>query len=799
MPNVIRIKRRAAGGAAGAPASLATSELAYNEQDETLYIGFGDAGGGVASSIKSLAGPGSYVTLGSAQTISAIKTFSALPAISATLSSSDNSTNIATTAYVRAQNYLTANQTITLSGDASGSGTTAISVTITDSTVTGKLLTGYAVGTNTAIAATDSVLGAFQKIQGQINAISLGGLSTSTTSTQSGYFGDIFLFDDVTPSHYLGITNSANLTAARTLSINVNDGDRTLSLSGNLTVSSAATVSGTNSGDQTITLTGEVTGSGTGSFATTVTNSAVIGKVLTGYAVGTNTALAATDTILQAFQKLQGQDNARVQGPASATDNAVVRFDLATGKLVQDSTVTISDTGTLNIPTGQTYQVNGTTVLSGTALGTGVTGSSLTSVGTIGTGVWQGTAVGTAYGGTGATSALGGFNALSPLTTLGDLLTHNGTNNIRLAGNTTTTRQFLAQTGNGSVSASPAWTSFSTVALSELAVPTADVAFNSRKITGLADPTNAQDAATKAYVDAVKTGLDVKDSVRAASTANLASVTYSATGGTSTRGQITTAPNTLDGVSLAANNRILLKDQSTGAQNGIWVVSTLGTGANGVWDRATDFDADAEVTAGAFVFVEEGTTNADSGWVLTTNSPIVIGGASGTALSWAQFSGAGQITAGAGLTKTGNTLDVGQGSGITVNADSVQLAAQALAFHNLATTGLVTLTAANTVTGRTLTGTTNRVTITNGDGVSGNPTVDISSSYVGQSTITTLGTIGTGIWQGTAVGLQYGGTGANLSAASDGAIFKKSGTALVAATVGTDYLSDASTINGGTF
>jgi len=100
-------------------------------------------------------------------------------------------------------------------------------------------------------------------------------LSNATNSTQSGYFGDIFLYDDSTPSHYLGITNSANLTAARTLSINVNDADRTVSLSGNLTVSSAATISGTNTGDQTITLTGDVTGSGTGSFATTLANTGV--------------------------------------------------------------------------------------------------------------------------------------------------------------------------------------------------------------------------------------------------------------------------------------------------------------------------------------------------------------------------------------------------------------------------------------------------------------------------------------------------------------------------------------------
>jgi hypothetical protein len=208
---------------------------------------------------------------------------------------------------------------------------------------------------------------------------------------------------------------------------------------------------------------------------------------------------------------------------------------------------------------------------------------------------------------------------------------------------------------------------------------TGALAMGNQKITGLATPTAATDAATKGYVDGLAAGLDVKASVRAASTANIAfSVPgYEATQGASGRGRISGAPNTLDGVNLAAGNRILIKNQSTGAANGIYVVTTLGTGNDGVWDRATDFDEDAEVTAGAFVFVEDGTVNADSGWVLSTNNPITIGGASGTALEFAQFSGAGQITAGDGLTKTGNTLNVVTASSarIVVNQDNIDLAA----------------------------------------------------------------------------------------------------------------------------
>jgi len=251
-----------------------------------------------------------------------------------------------------------------------------------------------------------------------------------------------------------------------------------------------------------------------------------------------------------------------------------------------------------------------------------------------------------------------------------------------------------------------------TTRLDQIAVPTASVSLNSQKITNLLTPTAPTDAATKAYVDSARTGLDVKASVRAASTANV-TATYNATGGTSGRGQFTAAPNALDGVSLAANNRILLKDQTTGAQNGLYIVTTLGTGANGVWDRADDFDQDAEVTSGAFTFVEEGTTNDNSGWVLTTNDPITIGGASGTTLAFSKFSDSAALTAGGGLLQTGNTFDVvGTANRITVNADSI----------------------------------------------------DIASSYVGQASITTLGTIATGTWQGTAVGVAYGGTGATTAA-----------------------------------
>jgi len=188
--------------------------------------------------------------------------------------------------------------------------------------------------------------------------------------------------------------------------------------------------------------------------------------------------------------------------------------------------------------------------------------------------------------------------------------------------------------------------------IDQLTAPTASVSLNSQKITNLADPTGAQDAATKAYVDATKQGLDVKDSVRAATTGN---ITLSGT-------------QTVDGVSLLAGDRVLVKNQASAGQNGIYDVVSGGS-----WTRSADANVSSEVTSGLFVFVEEGTTNADSGWVLTTDGSITLGT---TSLAFVQFSGAGQVTAGAGLTKTGNTIDVATANAgrIVINADSIDLA-----------------------------------------------------------------------------------------------------------------------------
>src|SRR5215471_10476974 len=207
--------------------------------------------------------------------------------------------------------------------------------------------------------------------------------------------------------------------------------------------------------------------------------------------------------------------------------------------------------------------------------------------------------------------------------------------------------------------------------LDQITAPTASVSLNSQRITNQADPVNPQDSATKNYVDGLVQGLDAKASCHAATTANIATLA----GG---------APSTLDGVTLAANDRVLVKDQTTTNQNGIYTVTTLGTGANGTWTRATDMDAWTEVPS-SYTWIENGTVNADTGWICTADTGGTLGT---TAITWTLFSSAGSLIAGAGLTKTGNTIDAiaAAAGGITVNPDSIQVDSTVARYYNNAAT-----------------------------------------------------------------------------------------------------------------
>jgi hypothetical protein len=196
-------------------------------------------------------------------------------------------------------------------------------------------------------------------------------------------------------------------------------------------------------------------------------------------------------------------------------------------------------------------------------------------------------------------------------------------------------------------------------------------------ITNLVDPSSDQDAATKAYVDSVAQGLDIKGSCRVASAAALAACTPAGSGAGKTLTANANGALSVDGVALSAGDRVLIKDQAAGADNGIYsVTATGGAGAAFVLTRTADFDGSGqvgEVSAGAFTFIEEGTAYADSGWVLATNNPIVV---DTTALSFTQFSGAGSFTGGNGIDITGTVIsvDTASANGMTFNAGLLEIA-----------------------------------------------------------------------------------------------------------------------------
>ena len=234
------------------------------------------------------------------------------------------------------------------------------------------------------------------------------------------------------------------------------------------------------------------------------------------------------------------------------------------------------------------------------------------------------------------------------------------------------------------------------IPLNLLTAPTGNISLNSHNITNLADPINPQDAANKAYVDAAIQGLDVKLSVVAATIEPLPANTYS-------NGVITgeTSLPTIDGINLTVGQRLLVKNEINQQDNGIYSVTNLDPF---VLTRTSDANG-INITDGLFTFIEQGNTLASTGWVLTSNDQITVGT---TPLTFVQFSSAGIIQPGIALSQSGNIFNVNvDNSSITVVNNKLQ----------------------------------------------------VSNSYSGSTSITTVGNINTGTWNGSTIGINYGGTG----------------------------------------
>lgn len=255
-------------------------------------------------------------------------------------------------------------------------------------------------------------------------------------------------------------------------------------------------------------------------------------------------------------------------------------------------------------------------------------------------------------------------------------------------------------------------------------------------------PVNPTDIANKDYVDTVAQGLDAKASVAVATTTNLASLSGTLT---------------IDGYATSSGDRILVKNQTTSSQNGIYVASS------GAWNRSSDMNTWAEVP-NSFAFVENGTVNAGTGWVCTAASTGTIGV---TAMPWSQFSGAGTYTAGTGLSLTGTQFSI---SSTGVSAASYGSASSVGTFTvnaqgQLTTAATVPITIANTAVsglGTMSTQNASAVAVTGGsiDGTTIGATTAAAGTFTTlNSTTANLGTVATGVWNGTAVGVAYGGTG----------------------------------------
>jgi len=467
---------------------------------------------------------------------------------------------------------------------------------------------------------------------------------------------------------------------------------------------------------------------GTGGAAGTLTTNGAYNLLLNTNA-GTN---SGTITITQG-----------VNGNIALTPNGTGTVSVTSLNKV---TITAPATGsTLTIADGKTLTANNTLTFTGTdsssvAFGTGGTVTYTSNKLSVFSATTSAELAGVISDETGTGSLVFGTSPTFTTSILTPVVTTTGATSLTLNTNSSGVgASITVQSGtNSNVNLAPSGTG------------TVDV--GSARITNLATPTQSTDATTKAYVDATASGLDVKQSVRISTTANLTATASGTGAGKTLTNSGTQAVFAVDGVTAVQGDRVLVKNQTTGANNGVYTVTTVGTvSTNWVLTRATDADNSSpstEVTSGMFTFIEEGSTLANTGWVLSTTGTITL---DTTGLTFSQFSGAGTYLASGGVQLVGNTFSVnlGTNSSLTTTGNTLQVNSTIAGDGLTYTNGVIDVV-----------GTSNRISVTAN-------AIDISSSYVGQATITTLGTISTGVWNGSVIGYAYGGTGQSTYAKGD--------------------------------
>ena len=523
-------------------------------------------------------------------------------------------------------------------------------------------------------------------------------LALKTTGVTAGSYGSATAIPTFTVDSKGRLSAAGEVSVATNLSIAGDTGTDTVSLlTDTLTVAGGEGIDVAVT-DNTITVSGEdatTTNKGVASFATAnfvVTSGAVAAKDIT---LGTSTlTLGSTTTNLAGLGTLGATGAVTFGSTLAVTGNTTVGGTLGvTGAQTNSSTLAVAGDFAVNTNKFTVAATSGNTTVAGTL---GVTGNT-TITGTLAAG---------------ATSVTGSLSAT------GDLAINTNKFNVASATGNTLVAGTLGVTGATTLSSTLGVTGNTTIGgtlgVTGVITAGANIDANSHKIVNLAEPTADSDAATKYYVDAARSGLDIKNSVRAATTAN---ITLSNT-------------QTIDGVALSIGDRVLVKDQTTTSENGIYIV------ASGSWSRSTDADQPAELNPGTFVFVEEGSVNSDTGFVVVSDGALVIGT---DPIEWTLFSTSGTLIAGNGLSKNGYTLEVNVAAngGIEVASDNLQLKSSLAGAGLTYTSGVLDIV-----------GTSNRITV-NAD------SIDIASTYVGQSSITTLGTISTGAWQGDVIADAY--------------------------------------------
>ena len=553
-------------------------------------------------------------------------------------------------------------------------------------TVSGNIL-GSNIYANTGTIGAASLTGSLTTAS-QPNVTSLGTLTTLNVSgiiTGANITANTGVFTGNGSS--LTALNASNVSTGTLAQVRLANASLTLGSTSLTLGSTVTTVAGLTS-ITSATFVGDLTGNVSGSAATVTTNAqpnitsvgTLTGLTVSGNLSTANLVVTASvgGNLIPTANITYDLGNATNRWKdlylASSTiylgaDSTISAGNLTNGtsniKITLDGNVSTSVAGNSNIivATGTGVNVAGYLTATGNISGSNLSASGNLSVtgnaniGNIGTAGLI-VATGNITGGNFITT---GFANIGSNANLGSTLTVLG--NITTSGNVITDL-ILGKTGGISITAVG---SNQTITLAPTGTGTIDV--SSKRITSLADPTQASDGATKSYVDSIASGLDPKASVVVATYAALPAYTYNngSSGVGATLTGSATGVLTVDGVAVVLNDRVLVKDETGGnaPYNGIYLCTTAGAvGTAYVLTRSTDFDQAAEIPSG-FTFVESGTNQSDTGWVCTTSATSLVVGT--TAITFVQFSGAGQYTAGTGLTLTGSQFSISN-TAVTANS-----------------------------------------------------------------------------------------------------------------------------------